>query len=118
MIRHAALAAAATAALALPALAETRCGWMANPTPGNWWLTDRDATWTLSTQGIEPTNGWLDLPPWDHGDEWVSINGSYGYGCACFEGTVDWGTEAVTRVTSVRPLPLSRCYNDPALPGQ
>ena len=27
------------------ALAETRCGWVVNPTPGNWWLNDRDGSW-------------------------------------------------------------------------
>ncbi|CAK7256682.1 protein of unknown function [Shinella sp. WSC3-e] len=31
--------------------AETRCGWLQNPTPANWWLDDSEGTWTLMTQG-------------------------------------------------------------------
>jgi hypothetical protein len=32
----------AFALLAYPAAArEQRCGWLVNPTPGNWWLIDR-----------------------------------------------------------------------------
>ncbi|MBL7685903.1 MAG: DUF4087 domain-containing protein, partial [Deltaproteobacteria bacterium] len=30
---------------------ETRCGWIDNPTPANWDLTDRDRTWTIGVQG-------------------------------------------------------------------
>lgn len=41
---------AAAAAPAAPA-AQTRCGWYAMPTPGNLWLTDRDATWVITSQG-------------------------------------------------------------------
>ena len=33
------------AGLATASAAENRCGWLVNPTPGNWWLTDRDGTW-------------------------------------------------------------------------
>lgn len=29
--------------------AETRCGWLQNPTPANWWQDDRGGTWTLMT---------------------------------------------------------------------
>ena len=28
-------------------------GWLQNPTPGNWWLVDRDGEWTIGTQGGE-----------------------------------------------------------------
>jgi hypothetical protein len=46
------LAAAAFASLAaVPALAERRCGWLENPTPANYCLTDRDGEWTIGVQG-------------------------------------------------------------------
>ena len=101
--------------LPLAAAAETRCGWVDNPTPGNWWLTDRDGEWTLSLQGVMPTNNWdvVDIPAFT---DWVRTNGSYGYGCGCFEGTVDWQTGWARWLSSVRALPLSRCREDRALP--
>ena len=34
-----------------PVLAEERCGWLENPTPGNWWLKDAHAFWIIATQG-------------------------------------------------------------------
>ena len=30
-----------------PAGAERRCGWLSNPTPANYWLSDRDGEWTI-----------------------------------------------------------------------
>ena len=33
------------------ALAEERCGWLENPTPGNWWLRDARGLWIISAQG-------------------------------------------------------------------
>lgn len=98
--------------------AETRCGWLHNPTPANYWLIDRDGEWTLSLQGAAYPNGFIDAP-WGPTppNSWVVTNGSsYGYGCACFEGTVDPATRWATSVTSVTPLPLARCEADPALP--
>ena len=104
------------------ALAEDvkRCGWYANPTPGNHWLTDRDATWTLSVQGGASAPGWLDLPAdaFDFDGRWVAVNGSYGYGCACVSGRFGSVASAeVMHVTAMTPLPLARCEADPALPG-
>ena len=104
--------------LATPASAELRCGWYANPTPGNHWLTDRDATWVLSTQGGPQAPGWDTLPAnaFEFGDGWVETNGSYGYGCACVEGRFRL-PDAVLHVDGMHPLPLSRCEIDPALKG-
>lgn len=98
-----------------------RCGWYANPTPGNHWLTDADSTWVLSTQGGPEVPGWMDLPAesfdFDPARNWVEVNGSYGYGCACITGqfgAVDEGE--VRRVASMTALPLARCTADPKLP--
>jgi hypothetical protein len=108
--------ATALSAAALPAAAETRCGWIVNPTPGNWWLTDADGDWILMTQGSEGVPGMDLIPDLTANGEWVEVNGSYGYGCGCMEMDTD-GLETVFEILSIRQLPLSRCKNDPALPG-
>lgn len=104
-------------AMSLPAQAapERRCGWLDNPTPGNWWLTDRDGQWVLSTQGREPVPGMDAIPDMTrHG--WVATNGSYGRGCACL--TLDTAPgRRVLRVLAADPLPLARCRSDRALPA-
>ena len=104
----------------LAAEAETRCGWLSNPTPANYWLQDADGEWTLSIQGIgDRDSGFYDAPWADApSDWWIETNGSYGYGCACFEGVVDVETRWAIKVTSVTPLPLNRCLQDPALPSR
>lgn len=112
-------------ALAIPAHGVSakevvRCGWYANPSPGNHWLTDRDATWTLSTQGGPQASGWLDLPSdafaFSGADRWVQTNGNYGYGCACITGRFGPVTTGeVIFVRKLKALPLARCEADPAL---
>lgn len=110
------LALFAAAALALPARAETRCGWVVNPTPANWWLTDAEAEWVISLQGGEEAEGMDNLPDFTAG-EWVVTNGaSHGYGCACMGVTTDRTKGRITRITSVRQLKLAKCEADPALP--
>lgn len=84
--------AAALALLALPAMAETRCGWFSNPTPGNAWLTDRDGEWIVGTQGGAQADG--DWPSFAD-SQWVATNGSYGYGCACMDVSVDRGASRI-----------------------
>jgi hypothetical protein len=100
---------------AVHALAERRCGWLANPTPGNWWLTDRDATWELSLQGRGGVPGFDDMPDMS-ARGWVVTNGSsYGHGCACIDMDVDRARKSVIRMRKATPMPLSACRNDPAL---
>jgi hypothetical protein len=41
----------ALTALPGPVQAEERCGWLENPTPGNFWLKDPHGLWTISAQG-------------------------------------------------------------------
>ncbi|WP_458097439.1 DUF4087 domain-containing protein [Roseomonas sp. WA12] len=104
-------------ALAFPAgaeAAERRCGWLANPTPGNYWLNDRDAEWTLSEQGGEPVAG-MDVMPDFTTRDWVRTNGYYGYGCACLVMETDRTTKRVLRILSAEQLPLARCRADRAL---
>ncbi|MEZ5777447.1 MAG: DUF4087 domain-containing protein [Paracoccaceae bacterium] len=96
-------------------LAETRCGWLDNPTPANYWLTDADGEWLMEVQGGYSAEGMDDLPDYGAGG-WVETNGSYGYGCACLDLDVDHATGLVIRIRSLAPLPLEKCWSDPALP--
>lgn len=94
---------------------ETRCGWLQNPTPANWWLVDADGTWILSVQGGYQARGLENLPEFNP-HEYVETNGSYGYGCACLRVIVNKNTEHVVYVASGRALRLKRCLADKNLP--
>lgn len=96
----------------------TRCGWMANPTPGNWWLTDRDATWTVGMQGGYQAPG-MDKIPDLTTSQWIKTNGYYGYGCGCITGTFSGSGDSakVTRILSYKRKPLSVCQSDKSLPA-
>ncbi len=109
------LALTGSAASQIPAT-ERRCGWLDNPTPANWWLTDRDGEWTIAVQGGRQAPG-LDALPDMTTRGWVRTNaGSYGYGCACLDVVTDRRTMRITRIASGRPLPLAQCRRDRALP--
>ena len=97
------------------ALAEERCGWLENPTPGNWWLRDAHGLWIISAQGDPDTEGVEKLPE-PAPDRFVATNGHYGYSCACVSGTFDAHAERM-RVDAARGLPLSVCRGDKALPA-
>jgi hypothetical protein len=99
-----------------PAFAEERCGWLENPTPGNWWLKDSRGLWIISAQGGPYAEGVEKLPE-PTPDRFVATNGHYGYSCACLGGTFDAHAQTMTRVDTVRLTPLSVCRNDKALPA-
>jgi hypothetical protein len=99
-----------------PALAEERCGWLENPTPGNWWLRDAHGLWIISAQGGPYAEGVEKLPE-PAPDSFVATNGHYGYSCACVSGTFDDHAERMTRVDATRVLALSVCRIDKALPA-
>jgi hypothetical protein len=109
--------------IAVPAAAETRCGWYHNPTPGNVFLEDADGQWWFSSQGSAPVAGFEDAytPAFDNRlriDYAGQVTQRYGYSCACAEGTFD-GSRPQDNVLSIRSLteiPLARCEQDPALP--
>jgi len=92
-----------------------RCGWLVNPTPGNWWLSDRDGEWILASQGSEPAPGMDDMPDMS-ASGWVETNGHYGYGCACVTLAYDPASRRVTKVADFRPKPLKLCRDDKRLP--
>lgn len=101
---------------ALPAqAAEKRCGYVENPTPGNWWLTDGRGQWIMGTQGREPAEGMEVFPQSFFEQGWVRTNGSYGYRCACLTVDSERASKRIVRVHSAQPLPMSRCNADKAL---
>ncbi|AXA38965.1 DUF4087 domain-containing protein [Rhizobium leguminosarum] len=111
-------AAVITAALTIAAnaqAAETRCGWIENPTPANWWLEDAENTWTIMTQGDDAgeVQG-MELISDISEHEYVRTNGNYGYACACMSVETD-GKERITKILSFRQLKLAKCRADKAL---
>ena len=89
-----------------------RCGWIVNPTPGNWWLDDRDGSWEIGVQGGYQAEG-MDRIPDLSARQWVVTNaGSYGYGCGCMRVAVDAKRHRVKRIFSVRQKPLAACRAD------
>ncbi|HEX8309286.1 MAG TPA: DUF4087 domain-containing protein [Allosphingosinicella sp.] len=91
-----------------------RCGWLSNPTPANWWLTDSQGQWILGTQGADQAPGMDEMPDMSTAG-WVETNGHYGYGCACITITAD-GEGKVTRISDAQPKPLKQCQADGKLP--
>lgn len=90
----------------------TRCGWVLNPTPANAWLLDREAEWSIGTQGGPQAEGdWPTFKP----SQWVETNGHYGYGCACMRVVADSTTHEVTVIQSARAQSLSVCRKDRSL---
>lgn len=108
---------AASPAKAEAPTAETarRCGWLHNPTPGNWWLVDRDGEWILASQGGYQAPGMEEMPDMSTAG-WQETNGHYGHGCACMNVTVDPASRRVTRIADALPRPLDQCRADRALP--
>jgi hypothetical protein len=111
-------AAAAVAQAAAPAPRPgplRRCGWLHNPTPGNWWLFDGQGEHIIATQGGYQAPGMDEMPDMTT-KGWVKVNGSYGYGCACMRVTLDPETLRVTQISGAAPQPLKQCRDDPRLP--
>lgn len=113
------LIALALTATAGAASAEKLCGWIENPTPGNWWLTDRDGSWIMAAQGGAEAEG-MDLIGDISAGDYVATNGNYGYGCACVDAEVDVGDSRIVSISSFKQLPLKTCKRDKALrpPGE
>jgi hypothetical protein len=97
------------------AFAENRCGWVQNPTPGNWWLTDRDGQWIIMSQGGYEAPGMDAIGDIAAGD-YVADNGNYGYACGCMNVETN-GKDTITEIHSFKQLKLSKCKNDKNLPS-
>lgn len=96
------------------ALAETRCGYVVNPTPGNWWITDNKADWIMTTQGVDRDPG-MDFIPDLTTHDFVKTNGAYGYACGCVTGAFDAQNHTVVKITGFARKPLTACRKDKSL---
>jgi hypothetical protein len=104
------------AMLAAPAQsAERRCGWVSNPTPGNWWFIDKQAKWIIATRRGRDPVGWEKLPEFGQGT-WQSTGGATGMGCACMVVDNKLKPKRITRIHSSTVRPLRICGADMALP--
>lgn len=98
---------------------ERRCGWLENPSPSNWYLTDADTSWILMEQNEQEPNLSIELPSFREEKGWfVKTGGSSGYGCACLSVTVNKKTERVLTASKGKMLPIKTCKNDKKLPQQ
>ena len=99
--------------LATAAHAETRCGWLSNPSMGLWELYDADGLWTIRSNAIHYEAKGTDKIPDISTGEYVHTFASHGYACACMEVVTE--PEIVLEIRSVRQLPLATCERDPAI---
>ncbi|MBY4630709.1 DUF4087 domain-containing protein [Rhizobium croatiense] len=96
------------------AQAEKRCGWLDNPATATWSLNDAAGGWIIMENGSGyRAKGMNHIPDLTTG-EYVYTHAVHGYACACMEVDTD-GEGGISRIRSVRQLPLSRCRSDPAL---
>jgi hypothetical protein len=108
----------ANAASSSPARPVTRCGWVVNPTPGNWWLTDNKGDWILSTQGSDEEALGMENIGDISAHDYKATNGNYGYACGCMKVESDEASMRITAIYSFKQLPLSKCERDKNLPKQ
>ncbi|MEQ5835135.1 DUF4087 domain-containing protein [Marinobacter sp. NFXS9] len=94
--------------------AEYRCGWLDNPSPGNYWLTDRDGKWVIAEQGGKRAKNSELLLPSDE-SEYVNMNYGYGYSCSCISAETNKENHTVNIIHSYKQLPLNRCNTDKSL---
>ena len=104
--------------LSMPTMAaENRCGWIENPSPGTWWITDKDARWEISTQGgySVPTQS-IDNLPNVLPNEYVRVSGIYGYSCGCLSVDTDKRNRRVTKILQKgKQVFLKQCLEDKAI---
>lgn len=117
-----AIGALVVTSLSSASAAERRCGWYVSPTPGNLWLIDRQATWTITSQGAAAGADAIDAdkaPDFDP-KQFVETNvpgAGYGYGCACMTVETDAKQQRITKVFAGDILPLRKCQADTSLPA-
>lgn len=93
---------------------ENRCGWLENPSPANYWLTDKDGEWTISTQGKQGAAGMDKLVGFSN-TEFIKTNGVYGYGCACITVDSDHNIKKILTIYQFKSLPIRQCKIDKTL---
>jgi hypothetical protein len=106
---------ALTLHIAAAGAAENRCGWVQNPTPGNWSLVDRDGSWIIMSQGGHEAVGMERIGDISAGD-YRATNGNYGYACGCMAVDAD-SNGYVNQIYSFRQSSIAKCENDGSLPA-
>jgi len=94
--------------------AEDRCGWVENPTPGNYYLSDRDGRWEISAQGGYEAEGMDMIGDLSAGD-YRTTNGYHGYACGCMAVKSDMDSMRIAVIDSFTQKPLADCDADPNL---
>lgn len=112
--------------LAVPAGAETRCGWYHNNTSASIYLQDADGLWVIWEQGgIEvPTaddaypDDFHDRTVMDYGGKIVVTKyAKHGFSCVCIDGAFgEPSSGVVLSIARVTALPFAQCEADPNLP--
>ena len=105
---------AAMLAGATAASAEMRCGWVENPTPGNYYLSDRDGRWEISAQGGYEAEGMDKIGDLSAGD-YRATNGNYGYACGCATVKSDADSQRIVVIDAFMQKTLADCEADPNL---
>jgi hypothetical protein len=99
---------------------EVRCGWIENPAPGNLWLIDKDATWTITSQSQAegPDADGIDNIPQGDPKQFIdtSRGAGHGYSCGCLTVETSAKDQRITKVVSGKNLPLAKCRADKSLP--
>ncbi len=93
---------------------ETRCGWLDNPTTATYSLSDKDRQWIIGVQGGYQVED-FEIPAFKRGQYVNFFDGSYGFGCACFQMKVDYETDYVLEIRKSYARPLAACKKDKAL---
>lgn len=94
--------------------AEYRCGWLDNPEPGHFQLTDKEAVWTISKREAYriPDASLKKLPARDE-NQFIRTNGSFGYSCSCLSVTTDTVSRRIKSINfKGKQVLLKRCLED------
>ena len=95
--------------------AETRCGWLENPSPANTWLIDKDGSWTITMQGmvfIDDESEEQLSHAFANDNEFVRTNRDYGFSCACLTVDTDKKAHKIKKIYKGKPLLLKNCLED------
>lgn len=106
------LAALTLISLNAAAATQNRCGYIENPTPGNYSLIDSAGEWIIAVQGGHQAEGNVAAPRSANDPEVVLTNGNYGYWCGCVTATVDAQEKKILKIKASRMLALKTCLQD------
>lgn len=92
------------------------CGWIDNPTPANYWITDAAGLWVISAMGGYQAEG--DVASQNDDNQVIYTNGNYGSWCGCVKATTTDSRKngrRIVKIVSSKVLPLSKCLNDSSI---